>query len=65
MKRIGIVSYWLLVLLRFVDGIFLGGGYTGAMPLAIEYSKKSSAVSSAADHRRFPAAYVTSTSSRC
>jgi len=39
--RIGVASYWLLVLLRFVDGIFLGGGYTGAMPLAIEYSKKA------------------------
>jgi len=38
--RIGVASYWLLVVLRFVDGIFLGGGYTGAMPLAIEYSKK-------------------------
>ncbi len=37
---IGGASYWLLVLLRFVDGIFLGGGYTGAMPLAIEYSQK-------------------------
>jgi MFS family permease len=37
---IGVASYWLLVVLRFVDGIFLGGGYTGAMPLAIEYSKK-------------------------
>lgn len=39
-ETIGIASYWLLVILRFVDGIFLGGGYTGAMPLAIEYSKK-------------------------
>lgn len=39
-ESIGIWSYLLLVLLRFVDGIFLGGGYTGAMPLAIEYSKK-------------------------
>jgi MFS family permease len=38
-ESIGIWSY-LLVLLRFIDGIFLGGGYTGAMPLAIEYSKK-------------------------
>ncbi|AMB87017.1 MFS transporter [Pseudomonas agarici] len=37
---IGIWSYLLLVLLRFIDGVFLGGGYTGAMPLAIEYSKK-------------------------
>jgi MFS family permease len=39
-ETIGVSSYVLLVLLRFVDGIFLGGGYTGAMPLAIEYSKK-------------------------
>jgi MFS family permease len=39
-ETIGIASYWLLVILRFIDGIFLGGGYTGAMPLAIEYSKK-------------------------
>lgn len=59
-QSIGIISYLLLVLLRFLDGICLGGGYTGAMPLAIEYSKK---------HQRgfvggfiiagFPAAYVT------
>ncbi|WP_102225231.1 MFS transporter [Acidimangrovimonas sediminis] len=40
-ETLGLTSYILLVLLRFVDGIFLGGGYTGAMPLAIEYSKKS------------------------
>lgn len=39
-ERIGSVSYVLLVLLRFIDGIFLGGGYTGAMPLALEYSRK-------------------------
>jgi MFS family permease len=39
-ESIGVSSYLLLVLLRFIDGIFLGGGYTGAMPLAIEYSKK-------------------------
>lgn len=58
-QSIGIASYLLLVVLRFLDGIFLGGGYTGAHPLAIEYSKK---------HQRglvggfiiaaFPAAYV-------
>jgi MFS family permease len=58
-QTIGIASYLLLVVLRFLDGIFLGGGYTGAHPLAIEYSKK---------HQRgfvggfiiaaFPAAYV-------
>ncbi|WP_227309200.1 MFS transporter [Acidisoma cellulosilyticum] len=59
-NTIGIGSYLLLVALRFLDGICLGGGYTGAMPLAIEYSRK---------HQRgfvggfiiagFPAAYVT------
>ncbi|MDD7939306.1 MFS transporter [Actinomycetospora lutea] len=38
---IGIASYWLLILLRFLDGICLGGGYTGALPLAMEYSTKS------------------------
>jgi MFS family permease len=40
-ERIGSASYGLLVLLRFIDGIFLGGGYTGAMPLALEYSRKA------------------------
>jgi MFS family permease len=58
-QSIGIYSYVLLVALRFLDGIFLGGGYTGAHPLALEYSKK---------HQRgfvgglimsaFPASYV-------
>ena len=38
---IGIASYWLLVILRFLDGICLGGGYTGAIPLAFECSPKS------------------------
>jgi len=57
---IGIVSYWLLVLLRFVDGIFLGGGYTGAMPLAIEYSKKEQrGFVGGFIIAGFPAAYVT------
>jgi MFS family permease len=59
-ETLGIASYCLLVVLRFIDGIFLGGGYTGAIPLALEYSKK--------DRRgfvggliisAFPLAYVT------
>ncbi|MCL6443947.1 MAG: MFS transporter [Alicyclobacillus sp.] len=37
---IGIASYWLLVILRFLDGVCLGGGYTGSHPLALEYSEK-------------------------
>lgn len=40
-QHAGAASYGMLVLLRFVDGIFLGGGYTGAIPLAMEYSRKS------------------------
>ena len=40
-QHAGAASYGLLVLLRFVYGIFLGGGYTGAIPLAMEYSHKS------------------------
>ena len=38
--QIGIASYVLLVCLRFLDGICLGGGYTGAHPLALESSHK-------------------------
>lgn len=34
---IGIASYWLLIVLRFLDGVCLGGGYTGSHPLAMEY----------------------------
>lgn len=39
-ERIGVSSYWLLVVLRLLDGFCLGGSYTSAMPLAFEYSKK-------------------------
>ncbi|MFB9125771.1 MFS transporter [Paraburkholderia dipogonis] len=58
-ESIGIASYWLLVILRFVDGIFLGGGYTGALPLAIEYSRKSQrGLVGGLILAGFPAAYV-------
>ena len=36
----GITSIVILTLLRFVDGVFLGGEYTGANPLAMEYAPK-------------------------
>ena len=36
----GIVAVVLFILLRFIDGIFLGGEYTAASPLAMEYSPK-------------------------
>lgn len=39
-STIGIAAYWVLIVLRFLDGICLGGGYTGALPLAMEYSPK-------------------------
>jgi MFS family permease len=56
---IGIASYWILVTLRFIDGIFLGGGYTGALPLAIEYSKKEQrGLVGGLILAGFPAAYV-------
>jgi len=34
--HIGLWAVALMILLRFVDGIFLGGEYTGAIPLAME-----------------------------
>ncbi|MQA94999.1 MAG: MFS transporter [Streptosporangiales bacterium] len=37
---LGLASFWILIALRFLDGICLGGGYTGALPLAMEYSPK-------------------------
>src|SRR5215213_4801338 len=36
----GITAVALFIFLRFVDGIFLGGEYTSASPLAMEYSPK-------------------------
>jgi MFS family permease len=38
--RIGIASTVLLIALRLVDGVFMGGEYTGATPLAMESSPK-------------------------
>lgn len=40
-ETIGIASVVLLIALRFVDGIFLGGEYTTAVPLAMEWSPRS------------------------
>ena len=58
-SSIGVSAYWLLIVLRFLDGVCLGGGYTGSHPLAMEYSPASrrgflGGVILAA----FPAAYV-------
>lgn len=40
-EQIGLASIVILIVLRFVDGVFLGGEYTAATPLAMEYSPKS------------------------
>lgn len=37
---LGVGAVWLLIVLRFIDGVFLGGEYTSASPLALEYSPK-------------------------
>jgi MFS family permease len=39
-QTIGLWAVGLLIALRFVDGIFLGGEYTTAVPLAMEWSPK-------------------------
>lgn len=39
-ETIGLASAGLLIALRFVDGIFLGGEYTTAVPLAMEWSPR-------------------------
>jgi MFS family permease len=39
-ETIGMASAGLLIALRFVDGIFLGGEYTTAVPLAMEWSPR-------------------------
>src|SRR5207248_2859142 len=37
-SQVGLVGVLLMVVLRLVDGVFLGGEYTGATPLAMEAS---------------------------
>lgn len=38
-ETIGLLAVVLLIAIRFVDGVFLGGEYTGAVPLAMEHSR--------------------------
>jgi MFS family permease len=37
----GLTVLYVLVALRFIDGVFLGGEYTAASPLAMEYAPRS------------------------
>src|SRR5438105_1613751 len=39
-QAIGIAALVLLILLRLIDGVFLGGEYTAASPLAMEFCRK-------------------------
>ncbi len=55
----GIASIGALTFLRFLDGIFLGGEYTGANPLAMEYApKQKRGLWAAFIHSGFPLAVV-------
>lgn len=40
-EQVGLLGIGLIIFLRFIDGIFLGGEYTAANPLAMEYAPKS------------------------
>jgi MFS family permease len=55
----GAASIAALLALRFVDGIFIGGEYTAANPLAMEYShKEKRGLNAALIHVGYPAALV-------
>jgi MFS family permease len=56
----GVVSVVLFIALRFIVGVFVGGEYTSASPLAMEYSKKEErGPNSARIMLGFPLAYFT------
>lgn len=55
----GLGVLFLLIFLRFVDGIFLGGEYTAASPLAMEYAPRSKrGLAGALIQVGYPCAYV-------
>ncbi len=59
-ETLGMTAVVLFVLLRFAIGIFVGGEYTAASPLAMEYSpKEKRGINSARVMLGFPLAYVT------
>jgi MFS family permease len=58
-RTIGVTAYWLLIILRFLDGVCLGGGYTGSHPLAMEYAPAGRrGLLGGVILAAFPAAYV-------
>jgi MFS family permease len=55
----GMVAVGLFIVLRFIDGIFLGGEYTAANPLAMEHSpREKRGFYSAVINSAFPLAYA-------
>ncbi|MCH1883975.1 MFS transporter [Agrococcus sp. ARC_14] len=58
-EQVGLLGVVLLIVLRFIDGIFLGGEYTGAVPLAMEHSNPNHRGRNAGLNAfGFPASYV-------
>jgi MFS family permease len=58
-QAIGVAALVLLILLRLIDGVFLGGEYTAASPLAMEYCPKPKrGFYSAVIQAGYPIAYV-------
>jgi MFS family permease len=58
-QQIGVLAVVLLILLRLLGGIFLGGEYTGANPLAMELApKEKRGVYGAIINSGFPLAYA-------
>lgn len=56
----GVFSVVLFVVLRFINGVFIGGQYTAANPLAMEYApKQKRGIYAAAINCAFPLAYIT------
>lgn len=56
----GVFSVAVFVLLRFINGVFIGGQYTAANPLAMEYAPKHKrGIYGAAINCAFPLAYIT------
>lgn len=56
----GLFAVVLFVFLRFINGVFIGGQYTAANPLAMEYAPKHKrGIYGAAINCAFPLAYIT------
>jgi len=58
-QQLGMTALYLLIALRLVDGVFLGGEYTAASPLAMEYCPRAKrGLYSAIIQAGYPIAFV-------